>query len=140
MNTKKCMDCERILPVEDFFQNYEKKGHGYLSVANRCHDCMLKFRARNLCKKAGKYSSTQIPTSSKVCKLCGKAQPLSEYKRVNGEKGEVAICRVCRKTKSDYYYQRTYGKNEASATAETVKDKSFSLVLNADGSVTWKTV
>lgn len=100
--TKVCSDCGRELPLESFSRNVRAlDGH-----QSKCKDCMKKALqkaqdARLAKRKANELEKRQEAaancTQTKVCNLCGRELPLTEFdRRKENKDGRDCRCKDCK--------------------------------------------
>ena len=91
-NTKKCMDCQRVLPIDDFFLSSKSKD-GY---SGTCKECYMYYR------KGG----------SRKNKNMVKRDDAALFIQDLLKKGELFECKSCHESMlaDSFYTKRDYGK------------------------------
>ena len=96
METKKCQDCKKEKPLEEFFD--KRKGKD-----SKCKECRLAYNreryAKTIALHTKRYTYTDVEV--KVCKRCGIEKPVSEFNRhhakTSGASKYRGECKVCQR-------------------------------------------
>lgn len=102
VGSKKCNNCGKEKPLEDFVKDKKCKD----GRSGQCKKCRQEYMAKWKAKREAAMEQTETVQVGKTCKKCGKAKPITEFdKNKNNKDGHSWQCKECRRA-----YQRRYDR------------------------------
>jgi hypothetical protein len=110
-NWKNCPQCDRRLPLTDFYNNKSRKD-GRSFYCRSCTRSRLEADRRKRGVAPAKRAAVAIPDGMKWCPQCDEVKPKGDFARAKAKaSGLHAYCLPCHNKRSAEAKQRLYGGN-----------------------------
>ncbi len=92
--TKSCLKCGEIKPIQQFYHNV---GKGKIGLSDNCQSCKSENKKNTWVQKKLEREKSYVPPATKVCSRCKIDKPISAFARASWRLiGTTPDCKDCR--------------------------------------------